>query len=290
MQACSCTSCCGWLLQGLRAFLASNESLPRDERAQAEAAGETWGVYPDDTPLHTLALQGDSRAALAPFLAHRSRCCLPLGSPPPIQYAHTVSGECCLQSVLLSRWAGRLTCESDLCSLHAAGKHVAEVCTFACRHFGDTYKWLLYGDDDTAFFLDAAINVLQHLDPDLPYFLTGEGAMRWAPGCEAVLPASQTLADLGLGAAESRQSFEERCCGQHCPCHACMHDEQGHHCRRPTLPPVFSHCFGRWHSVCCRPVNAVSLCAPMSSPSCSRRGTRSIAQLLYVAWGEAPSA
>jgi hypothetical protein len=41
------------------------------------------------------------------------------------------------------------------------------------RHFGDTYKWLLYGDDDTYFFLDAAMNVLQHLDPDLPYFLTG---------------------------------------------------------------------------------------------------------------------
>lgn len=42
-----------------------------------------------------------------------------------------------------------------------------------CRHYGETYKWLLYGDDDTFFFLDAAMNVLQHLDPDMPYFLTG---------------------------------------------------------------------------------------------------------------------
>jgi len=45
------------------------------------------------------------------------------------------------------------------------------VCIY--RHFGDSYKWLLYGDDDTFFFLDAAMQVLQHLDPDMPYFLTG---------------------------------------------------------------------------------------------------------------------
>ena len=32
---------------------------------------EMWGNYPDDYPLHTLALKGDSRAALAPFLAAR---------------------------------------------------------------------------------------------------------------------------------------------------------------------------------------------------------------------------
>lgn len=57
--------------QGLRAFMASNESLPGASAAAAAAAGETWGVYPDDRPLHTLALQGDTRAALAPFLAHR---------------------------------------------------------------------------------------------------------------------------------------------------------------------------------------------------------------------------
>ena len=43
----------------------------------------------------------------------------------------------------------------------------------ACRHFGGSYKWLFYGDDDTLFFLDAAASMLQHLDPDLPYFITG---------------------------------------------------------------------------------------------------------------------
>lgn len=72
---------------------------------------EHWGFYPDDSPLHTLALKGDSRAALAPFLAF--------------------------------------------------------------RELGDTFKWLFYGDDDTFFFVDAAANVLQGLDPDVPYFITG---------------------------------------------------------------------------------------------------------------------
>ncbi len=31
-----------------------------------------------------------------------------------------------------------------------------------------------YGDDDTFFFVDAALEMLQHLDPEMPYFLTGK--------------------------------------------------------------------------------------------------------------------
>jgi hypothetical protein len=41
------------------------------------------------------------------------------------------------------------------------------------RQLGDNFKWLFYTDDDTMFFLDAAINVVKDLDPDTPYFLTG---------------------------------------------------------------------------------------------------------------------
>ena len=61
--------------------MASNESLSQGELAEAGAAGETWGTYPDDRPLHTLALQGDSRAALAPFLAHRWEAAIVLKHP-----------------------------------------------------------------------------------------------------------------------------------------------------------------------------------------------------------------
>ena len=42
-----------------------------------------------------------------------------------------------------------------------------------CRHYGDSYKWLLYGDDDTLFFPHALKHTLQDLDPNVPYFLTG---------------------------------------------------------------------------------------------------------------------
>lgn len=48
------------------------------------------------------------------------------------------------------------------------------------RHLGDTFKWLFYSDDDTVFFLDAAKNVVKGLDPDMPYFLTGQ---RFLPLC-----------------------------------------------------------------------------------------------------------
>ncbi len=45
-------------------------------------------------------------------------------------------------------------------------------CAFG-RQLGDSFKWLFYTDDDTMFFLDAAVNVVKDLDPDMPYFLTG---------------------------------------------------------------------------------------------------------------------
>ena len=46
------------------------------------------------------------------------------------------------------------------------------------RHFGDTFKWLFYGDDDTVFFLDNARRLVQGLDPDMPYALTGKTLIR----------------------------------------------------------------------------------------------------------------
>ena len=39
--------------------------------------------------------------------------------------------------------------------------------------FGDTYKWMLYGDDDTMFFVEGVQDLVKDLDPDLPYFVTG---------------------------------------------------------------------------------------------------------------------
>ena len=54
-----------------RAFLLTNYTVSDELRVQGAKRNETWAFYPDDRPLRTLALFGDSRAALAPFLAHK---------------------------------------------------------------------------------------------------------------------------------------------------------------------------------------------------------------------------
>ena len=45
---------------------------------------------------------------------------------------------------------------------------------FANQSAGDSYKWMLYGDDDTVFYLDNVLRMLEalDLDPAMPYFLT----------------------------------------------------------------------------------------------------------------------
>ena len=36
----------------------------------------------------------------------------------------------------------------------------------------DNFEWILFGDDDTVFFVNNALKLLRHLDHKLPYFLT----------------------------------------------------------------------------------------------------------------------
>ena len=58
-------------------------------------------------------------------------------------------------------------------SLYPGDSRAGLVPFLAHEHFGDTYKWLLYQDDDTVFFPDAVVHLLEDFDPDLPYFITG---------------------------------------------------------------------------------------------------------------------
>ena len=39
-------------------------------------------------------------------------------------------------------------------------------------HGYNNFKWMLYGDDDTVFFIDNALDMLEGLDHNMPYFLT----------------------------------------------------------------------------------------------------------------------
>lgn len=57
-------------------------------------------------------------------------------------------------------------------SMYPGDSRAGLVPFLAHQVFGDTYKWLLYMDDDTIFFPDAVQRLLEDFDPDLPYFIT----------------------------------------------------------------------------------------------------------------------
>ena len=45
----------------------------------------------------------------------------------------------------------------------------------AAKEMGlDSFKWVLYGDDDTVFFIDGALDALQNLDYNMPYLLSDD--------------------------------------------------------------------------------------------------------------------
>ncbi|KAG2454903.1 hypothetical protein HYH02_000733 [Chlamydomonas schloesseri] len=53
------------------------------------------------------------------------------------------------------------------------GDFRAAVAPFAAhRHYGDSYKWMLYGDDDTVFFLPGVRKLLARFDPEQPLALS----------------------------------------------------------------------------------------------------------------------
>ena len=102
------------IVHGMRTFIASNKVLTlKQQQEAAQLHNETWTWWPDDEPRRSM-YQGDTRAAIVPFLAH-------------------------------------------------------EV-------LGDSYKWLLYGDDDTVWFIDSVLELVSDLDPEMPYFISGAAA------------------------------------------------------------------------------------------------------------------
>ena len=97
-------------MQGIRAFVAVNFVVDDMLVAEGQHHNELYTYFPDQYEGRS-QYPGDSRAALAPLLAHKA----------------------------------------------LAGQ----------------YKWLLYGDDDTLWFLSGVVELLQKLDPAMPYIITG---------------------------------------------------------------------------------------------------------------------
>ena len=57
-------------MQGIRTVIATNSQPTTEVQAEGARNNETWVYYPDDLPARSF-YRGDSRAALAPFLAHK---------------------------------------------------------------------------------------------------------------------------------------------------------------------------------------------------------------------------
>ena len=87
--------------------------------------------------------------------------------------------------------------QAEILESHIALDTSCHHCVADCAGV-DSYKWMLYGDDDTVFVLDNVIKVLSSLDYTQPYFLSD--ALWWpdngngAPACLCTA-ASQLITD-----------------------------------------------------------------------------------------------
>lgn len=65
-------------------------------------------------------------------------------------------------------------CVQACCEATSEPFLLVQVPFIAHKQLGDSYKWLLYGDDDTVWFMDGVLKFLEDLDPDMPYFISGQ--------------------------------------------------------------------------------------------------------------------
>lgn len=134
--------------------------------------------------------------------------------------------------------------------LHAGDTRAALTPFLAHEAYEGKYSWLLYGDDDTLFFIDSVSELLQDFDPSLPYVITDH--YWWADEPESedhfhpheraprCLPCHWTQEDEDRSLrADGYQPFVGL---PACPCtaeHICRHDGRGffdESCNMPVHP------------------------------------------------------
>ena len=130
----------------MRTYVSTNYTL-KSGQSYPSVPSEIWGYYPDDTSLRSY-YEGDTRAALVPFLAFKD-----LGDT----FKWVFYGKA---SLVLPQTISYLSEEG----LPPGALTVWSV------YQGSFYE---SGDDDTIFFVDAAMELVKDLDPEMPYFLTG---------------------------------------------------------------------------------------------------------------------
>lgn len=146
-------------LQGIKAVYVAELPSTKERVAEGRHHNEFWGDYPDiwDEPWGRVHRPFDSRAAMAPFVAHQ----------------------------LLKRE-------------------------------GVDYKWLLYGDDDTMWFLSAVLDLLRDYDADLPYFISGQQQDR-LPGFERLVHEGSMLYTYHACCTHTMHTCLPACLSAHLP-------------------------------------------------------------------------
>ena len=71
-------------------------------------------------------------------------------------------------------WCLAAADDSPYRSFHKGDSRAALAPFLAHKALGKSYKWLLYGDDDTQFFVDGVLRLVQDFDPEVPWLLTDE--------------------------------------------------------------------------------------------------------------------
>lgn len=134
--------------------------------------------------------------------------------------------------------------------LHAGDTRAALTPFLAHQMYAGNYSWLLYGDDDTVFFIDSVSELLQDFDPSLPYLITDH--YWWADKTDAEAhfhPHERAPRCLPCHWTQEDQERSLRADGYKpfvgypaCPCtaeHICRYDERGffdEDCSMPVHP------------------------------------------------------
>ena len=82
-------------------------------------------------------------------------------------------------SLLTSAQRNKAVSNASVCA-HICACIIVTSCSLALLHVvvqavnRTGYKWMLYGDDDTIWFVGGVLDVLKDLDPEMPYIITGK--------------------------------------------------------------------------------------------------------------------
>ncbi|GAB4813016.1 hypothetical protein N2152v2_000062 [Parachlorella kessleri] len=229
--------------QGVRLLVFTNvtgDALAA-EAAEGAAHCEQWRHLPDrsvDIEGFPRPLLGELRYATAPFLAH----------------------------ALLSN-GGEDSSDGDAAGTAAAAAGATSADSTAARKFGGTgraiaqaatpkqesgqqgvwsapYKWMMYGDDDTLWFMGGVAALIAGLDAEKPWFLTDNFYSSYTPGFEPrkaavprCVPCTLDPAGLDLTAQHAVRSCD---CTPLAVCGGGWNRSAGYPCD-PERPPLEGH-------------------------------------------------